>query len=463
MDRLDLGLGLVVAPAMVGLLDDLGDRVDAYEVEPQTYWVPTGDPGCPWRPHGDVLRDVTGRGRPIIAHGVGAPVGGASGPGGPALDHFVDAVRELGAVMATEHLSFNRAGTGEDAVDTGLFLPPCPTEAGVERAVAAVRAHQSRHRVPFGIETGVNYLRPLPGHLPDSEVVARVAEGAGCGILLDLHNLWCNERNGREPVADALARLPLERVTEVHLAGGTTWNGWYLDGHSGLVDGALLDIAARVLPMLANVRAVVFEIMPAHLWRIGLDPLLGHLERLQRLVVEARHAPLRRPPRRLPRLRPGPGPAPEHWESALAAAATGWPMPGGGELDDPAVPLLRHLVASGRDGRVVSAARTTMRLLLLALGAVPVDEILASYRASRPPALWGHDEAAQFLGWVLDQPIEVPRLHDAVTLDQAGLAAARTGRPQHGLLDGDPSEILECLARGVVPPPGRQRTAMLMA
>jgi len=423
MERLGLGLGFVVPPGLVGILDELADRVDAYELEPQTYWLPTGDEAQPWSPQRDVLEVVVGRGRPILAHGVAAPVGGATGPDRLAVDLFAESVRSSGAVLASEHLSFNRAGMGGEAIDTGLFLPPCPTAAGVELAVAAAKRHKAAHSVPFSIETGVNYLQPRRDEIPDSELVARVAEGADCGILLDLHNLWCNQRNGREDVLGAVACLPLERVTEVHLAGGTTWGNWYLDGHSALVPDELVDLTALVLGWLPNVAAVVFEIGGPHLRRIGLDRLVEHLARLQRLVAGARAAPLRRPPRRP--LRPGSRSrpetmTPEQWEAALATAATGWPLPAGGAaIDDPAVALLRHLVASGRDGRVVSGARTTLRLLLLALGGGAVDQLLAGYRVCRPPALSGWDEAARFLGWVQAEPIEVSRLRDAVALDLA--------------------------------------------
>ena len=79
-----------------------------------------------------------------------------------------------------------------------------------------------------------DYLRPRPGELGDGEFFAAVAEQADCGILLDLHNLWCNERDGRQPVRDVLAELRLERVWEVHLAGGEELVGYLLDAHSPL-------------------------------------------------------------------------------------------------------------------------------------------------------------------------------------------------------------------------------------
>ena len=47
-----------------------------------------------------------------------------------------------------------------------------------------------------------------------------MADAADCGILLDLHNVLCNARNGRQSVAAFCYTLPLKRVWELHLAGG---------------------------------------------------------------------------------------------------------------------------------------------------------------------------------------------------------------------------------------------------
>lgn len=120
--------------------------------------------------------------------------------------------------------------------------------------------------VPLAVETGVDYLKPLPGEMPDGEFFRSVAEQADCGILLDLHNLWANERNGRQPICEVVNQLPLERVIEMHLAGGQEYGGYWVDAHSGLADPELMDIARQVVPRLPNLKAITFEIMPSSCW-----------------------------------------------------------------------------------------------------------------------------------------------------------------------------------------------------
>ncbi|MGZ4706955.1 MAG: multinuclear nonheme iron-dependent oxidase, partial [Acidimicrobiales bacterium] len=148
-----------------------------------------------------------------------------------------------------------RASGDDGPFGSAFFLPPRQTPGGVEAAVAAIAALRADLDVPFSFETPVSYLQPRADEIPDGAFVAAVAETADCGILLDLHNIWTNERNGRQSAREYLAQLPLERVSEVHLAGGLERDGFWLDAHSGGLAPELEALAAEVLPQLPELRA----------------------------------------------------------------------------------------------------------------------------------------------------------------------------------------------------------------
>ena len=173
-------------------------------------------------------------------------------------------------------------------IDAGFLLPPAQTWAGVDAAAVHVASYRAAATLPFLIETGVNYLRPRPGELSDGAFIAVVADRGDCAILLDLHNLLANERNGREPVSDVLSEIPLERVLEVHVAGGFRFDGYYLDAHIGGPDGELLALLTEVLPRLPNVRAVTFEAMPESLAALGAGGVRSVLEALHRVIEGGR-------------------------------------------------------------------------------------------------------------------------------------------------------------------------------
>src|SRR3546814_8923696 len=89
----------------------------------------------------------------------------------------------------------------------------------------------------------------------------------------------------RQPVDDVLATLPLERVWEIHLAGGDAVDGYWLDAHSGLVPDPLMELCRTWFPLLPNLKAVIFGIIPDYLASkdMGLDVLLAQLEAIREL------------------------------------------------------------------------------------------------------------------------------------------------------------------------------------
>jgi len=204
-----LGVGVIYTPALAPLLAAEPDLVSVIEVEPETLWTATADPAAPYRPDRSALARLCALPQPKLVHGVGFPVGGSRPPDPLHLPPFVDGIDILGAPWASEHLAFNRAEGPEGPFATGFLLPPLQTPAGVAAAAASIRAVAGRLPVPFAVETGVNYLQPRAGEMSDGAFMAAVTAAADCGIVLDLHNLWANQRNGRQRLEEVLAELPL--------------------------------------------------------------------------------------------------------------------------------------------------------------------------------------------------------------------------------------------------------------
>lgn len=426
--RLGLGVGVIVTTGLDLLWEGIEDLVDVVEAEPQTMWQPRPDGG--WELIEPAFRWVADLGIPALVHGIGFPVGGCEPPDPAAVALTARCAARLGAAHWSEHLSFTRARCGGRDLDTGFLLPPAQTPAGVARAAAHVAAYQRAADLPFLVETGVNYLRPRAGDLSDGGFIAGVAQRAGCGILLDLHNLLANERNGRQPVEDVLAELPLDRVLEVHVAGGFELAGYYLDAHVGGPDDELLELAARVLPTLPNVRAVLFEAVPESLVTLGVPGVRAVLTGLHRICERAvphparSHAAVDQPatgPEPAPAAGPGaaadqhaaePEPAPESAaepdEAGLAAtrdreqalAAYTARVSGDRPDEDPGYDLLRLLAGEARLGELTLARPDTLGRLLAALGRDATQRLLGDYLAACPPQRWTEHEGAQFTSWL---------------------------------------------------------------
>ena len=282
--RRELGVGLIYGRELDSLLDGSHPTVSVVELEPQTLWekVSTKGEWC-YRPNQAAIDRVASFPLAKLMHGIGQPVGGAVPD---PVEHF-SLLRQtadlLDAVWVSEHLSFNRVDTPMGVAETAFLLPPPQSRAGVRVAVQNVVGYGEALGRPVAFETGVNYLQPRSDDLTDAEFWSAVAEGADSGILLDLHNLWCNELNGRARVLDVIDRLPLERVWEIHLAGGMPMNGYWLDAHSDRIPKPLIDIAAQVIPRLPNLGALMFEILPQHFGKVGMDGVCEQVDELSEL------------------------------------------------------------------------------------------------------------------------------------------------------------------------------------
>ncbi|HYL99152.1 MAG TPA: DUF692 family protein, partial [Blastocatellia bacterium] len=277
-----LGVGITYSPAIEPLVAGHPNEFDVVEIEPQTVWLER--PGQLDQPSrygiaGQMLEHLAQLPGHKTIHSLGVPVGGPIPPEPNQLKLLQHTIDRLDAPWMTEHLSFN--STGE--FSTGFFLPPRQTMEGVDTAARNIRALQKAFSVPVGVETGVNYLRPRGDEMRDGEFVASVIETADCGLLLDLHNIYCNSLNGRQAMDAYLADLPLDRVWEVHLAGGLELDSFWLDAHSGAIPDPLFAIAREVIPDLPNLKAIIFEIFPSFVPRFGLDAVRREIERVHGL------------------------------------------------------------------------------------------------------------------------------------------------------------------------------------
>lgn len=456
----DLGVGIVYWPAISHLIDAVGAAVDVVEVEPQPFWFAPASAGQPYQVDRHALQHLGQLRQPKLVHGVGFPIGGTVAPDHTHLEPFVESIVALGAPWASEHLSFNRVRRRGRDTDVGFLLPPVQSAEGVALAASNVRAVAAHLPVPFAFETGVSYLRPTPGELSDGAYFASVADAADCGILLDIHNVWTNERNGRQPVLELVEELPLERVWELHVAGGQELEGLWVDAHSGLAPPPVIDLAREIAPRLPNLKAIVFEIMPEYAIEYGLTAgeLLTHLAELREIWDSRGSRPSvpKEPPRRNAG---GTGaanlPAPAAWEEALAGAVSGWPATGhlAEQLDsDPGVAVLRRLVGSVRAGKVATSLKLTTRLLLLALGEDAVRVVFEDFWRRVPSELAASEEARRFAAYLGDHPPEgVPYLADVLAFELAAARVLMRGSPEVVPVGYDLVPVIAALREGRLP------------
>jgi uncharacterized protein (UPF0276 family) len=394
-----------------------------------------------------------------LVHSIGTPVGGTRLGDRRQLPLLREAIARLDSPWCSEHLSFNVAGGAGEAGPffTSFMLPPRQTVEGVAYAAGSVRALAGLLQAPLAIETGVSYLRPRRDELRDGQFVAAVAEAAGCGILLDVHNIWTNELNGRQTIESYLDDLPLHRVWELHLAGGQEHAGYWLDAHSGAIPDEVLRVARAVLERTPNAGAVIFELMPEQVAALGHDGLRRQLEAMH-LLWEGRPAPAghvakRPPPPAFGSERDG-GDDVRAWEDALGALAIGREPHGdlAAELAaDPGVAVVRTMVDAARAGSLVASLRLSMRLLLLHEGEEGTRAIMRGFWDRAAPEPFAGDEGLAFAAYLASSPPKLPFLDDILAFELALLRASISGEATTVHFAADPAQLLGALAEGRLP------------
>lgn len=422
-----LGVGVVWWPPLDELCRPGEGLVDVVEAEPEAFWVPSPDRSG-FRSM--LPQAVAHLPQPKLLHGVGAPLAGPRLPPAGHAEALARDIAALGPGHVSEHLNvtrFRREPDG-DPVFAGFMLPPRQSPAGVALAAANIRRHRAAAcgDVPFAVETPVNYLPPFPGEIPDGEFVAAVADAADCGILLDLHNILCNARNGRQSVANFVAALPLDRIWEIHLAGGESVSGFWVDSHSGIAEPELIEIAAELIPRLPRLQAIVLEILPERVAAAGLAAIARQLAQLHELW-ETRGRDARPSPRSPALALEDAPPSPEQWASLLGAAVTGHECSRPHETSwwqasRPALGLYRSLIADARASAVAAAAPQTTRLLLRQKGGAETRRLLAEFWREMPQGYTMADEARAFLRFLEAAEPALPGRAAAETEDLAFMA-----------------------------------------
>jgi uncharacterized protein len=220
---------------------------------------------------------------PITMHGVSLSIGSAHGMYEPCLA-MMDRLREEWPFhWYSEHLQYQLVLDAKGAmVNTGTPFPLPPTKEAVDLVASRAAAVQDRLGVPFLLENPVHYLPDLPAD-PDVGdefgLMARIVSLSGCWQLLDLHNVYCNAINFGFDARRALDRIRLDRVGEIHIAGGSWCDGFYTDAHDGRVPESVWELLEETLSRAPRIPVVVFEILEEYGDRLGPDGIARELER----------------------------------------------------------------------------------------------------------------------------------------------------------------------------------------
>jgi uncharacterized protein (UPF0276 family) len=203
---------------------------------------------------------------PLSLHGVGLSLGSAGGIDAAHLNRLAEACHRFEPDAVSEHLSWSSAG-GHYLND----LLPVPYDAQSLRVVCAnVQRTQDILRRPILIENLSAYVSYRHSTMSEPEFLTELVKRTGCGLLLDINNVYVSARNlGFDP-EEYVAELPFGAIGEIHLAGhatNQTADGVVLiDNHGSCVPSAVWSLYAKAVSWMGR-RPTLIE------WDTALPPL----------------------------------------------------------------------------------------------------------------------------------------------------------------------------------------------
>ena len=210
-----------------------------FEVHPENYMV-DGGPRLAW------LEAIRAR-HPLSLHGVGLSLGAAAAPDAAHLQRLARLVERFQPALVSEHLAWS-TWRGSYRPD---LLPLPRTNEALARLVDNVDRMQEVLRRRVAIESPSHYLH-LDGHEHgEIDFLTELSRRSGCGLLLDVNNVFVSARNLGFPAEAYVDAFPGALVDEIHLAGHaadpTQGEALLIDSHDAPVAPAVWRLYERLV------------------------------------------------------------------------------------------------------------------------------------------------------------------------------------------------------------------------
>jgi uncharacterized protein (UPF0276 family) len=193
----------------------------------------------------------------LSLHGVGLSIGSTDPLNGAHLEQIVRLVHDFEPMLVSEHLSWSSVG----GRFTNDLLPLPYTEEALRHMITRVRDVQDVLGRQILIENVSSYLQFSCSCIPEWEFLTSLAEESGCGILLDVNNVYVGARNHGFDAHAYLRGLPCSAVREIHLAGHTARrigrHEILIDSHNMPVCDAVWELYAAAVERFSGVPALI--------------------------------------------------------------------------------------------------------------------------------------------------------------------------------------------------------------
>lgn len=190
---------------------------------------------------------------PVVLHGVSMSIGSTDPLDRDYLVRLRGLADRVGAVWVSDHLCW----TGVAGFNTHDLLPLPLTQESLDHVIDRVRTVQDILERPLIVENPSTYLEFTSSTIPEATFLGALAEATGCGLLLDVNNVYVSSVNhGFDPQA-YIAALPAHHIVQIHLGGHTDHGTHIIDTHSGRVVDQVWDLYRQAMHATGGVSTLL--------------------------------------------------------------------------------------------------------------------------------------------------------------------------------------------------------------
>ena len=242
------GLGLK-SEHFIEVLETSPD-IGFFEVHAENYMVAGG----PFHHYLRLIREQY----PLSLHGVGLSIGGEGPLNREHLARLALLIERYQPHSFSEHLAWSSHGP----VFLNDLLPLAYDAATLNRVCEHIDQVQSTLKRPMLLENPSTYLQFERSTLDETDFISEVIRRTGCGLLLDVNNVYVSCINHQREALSYIDALPLHAVREIHLAGfaedtDSLGDRLLIDDHGAPIDNAVWQLYEQVLTRTGPVATLI--------------------------------------------------------------------------------------------------------------------------------------------------------------------------------------------------------------
>lgn len=180
---------------------------------------------------------------PIVLHGLDLSIGSSEKVDETYLAGLENVMKEQNFEWFSDHISLTKHGDTE----VGHLMPVQFSEEIAFNIIEKVNLVSKLTKKPFLLENITYYYEIPGGSMKEHEFLSCIIENSDAGLLLDVNNLYINSVNHKYNPLDFLKKIPLERVVEIHVAGGSRKFNMIIDTHANPVWKEVWELLSYVL------------------------------------------------------------------------------------------------------------------------------------------------------------------------------------------------------------------------